>query len=633
MTPLLVLLGDAADPTTALFAVAKKRGAEMVRVSFTQSQTHEATNAVDAAQKHGHWVLLENCNMVPSWTPMLEVMVQSLTTMQNVNQDFRLLLSTRPFEGFSIAVLHRSVRVVVETSRGIRATCASLMSVESDIDQRAWEDVASAIGAKPSYGLLFRLVLFHSVLQERRKFGPAGFNAAYHFNLNDFSTAQTAVQQYISSVVETKADPADGTEGEVLGRTIKSIQHLIGSVVYGGHVTDIWDQRCIEATMCSMFHVPSMGSDDDVFDSIGINTLSNVELPGNFDECRDAVNSLPYDEQPDLFGMHCSSTRYWIHTQGTAASDLLKLVHSKKRTQSKASGHTTSEDTATQSAALKLLHALPVNLPKEGRFRFRNHDSTHITILQETTKFNNLLNCMRDSLHYLCNALLGKIVMTEAHDVMSTALVAGTVPTAWRDLSFESTKSLSAWFSELRLRVEYLSHWKDTGHPIVVALPVLYYPRAFLWTATQNYARKHFIALDNLSFKFEPHTHSSSKLEEEPRDGIFVAGFVLEGARWDAGSGALEDLAPEDFVSQAPAFHFIPTVNYKPNPLNFMCPMYHTSERSRLKSSNFIVAVEFRSHGNSLKWVLQGVALILDIDADGSEVGKFSSTSGGVTTD
>merc|ERR1711988_1016625 len=141
--------------------------------------------------------------------------------------------------------MHRSARLAFERPRGIRATCASLMSVESDIDQRSWEETAAAIGGQASFGLLFRLVLFHSILQERHRFGTVGFNAAYQFGLDDFRATQSALHQYIANaVVLNEADSTNGG-GPDVGSILESVQELIGSVVYGGHVTDLRDQRCI----------------------------------------------------------------------------------------------------------------------------------------------------------------------------------------------------------------------------------------------------------------------------------------------------------------------------------------------------------------------------------------------------
>jgi len=48
----------------------------------------------------------------------------------------------------------------------------------------------------------------------------------------------------------------------------------------------------------------------------------------------------------------------------------------------------------------------------------------------------------------------------------------------------------------------------------------------------QNYARKHIIAIDKLSFEFRMMDNMVvSEIEEKPEDGCYVHGIFLEGAK------------------------------------------------------------------------------------------------------
>ena len=72
-----------------------------------------------------------------------------------------------------------SQKITNEPPKGIRANM--LGSMHQIVSQDGWE---SSNRPKVWKTLLSALVLFHAIVQERRKFGPLGWNVTYEFNNN-----------------------------------------------------------------------------------------------------------------------------------------------------------------------------------------------------------------------------------------------------------------------------------------------------------------------------------------------------------------------------------------------------------------------------------------------------------------
>ena len=62
----------------------------------------------------------------------------------------------------------------------------------------------------------------------------------------------------------------------------------------------------------------------------------------------------------------------------------------------------------------------------------------------------------------------------------------------------------------------------------------------------QNYARRHTIAIDELSFEFKIYDEvTPSEVHEKPEDGCYCWGMYMEGARWDDQEHTMADSNPK----------------------------------------------------------------------------------------
>ena len=174
-TPLIFVLTSGADPLAALVKFAQERSyAERLRsTSLGQGQGPIAEQLIVDGRRTGDWVLLQNCHLAVSWMPELERLVEELgaDTGSRVHPDFRLWLTSFPNPTFPVPVLQNAVKMTYEPPKGLKA---NLLSTWRTIDEASFERCPQCT---PTYRkLLFGLTALHALLQERRKFGPLGFN-------------------------------------------------------------------------------------------------------------------------------------------------------------------------------------------------------------------------------------------------------------------------------------------------------------------------------------------------------------------------------------------------------------------------------------------------------------------------
>ena len=134
-------------------------------------------------------------------------------------------------------------------------------------------------------------------------------------------------------------------------------------------------------------------------------------------------------------------------------------------------------------------------------------------LIQEVIRFNKLLRVMRSSLADVLKALKGLVVMSEELERLSSSLFVNQVPHMWANKAYPSLKPLAAWVLDLLARVAFIQAWIDEGIPPAFWISGFYFPQAFLTGTLQNFARKHVVSIDTLSFEFEVLTRSHTEIK------------------------------------------------------------------------------------------------------------------------
>lgn len=114
----------------------------------------------------------------------------------DIDERFRLWLSTNPHPKFPISILQRCVKITTEPPKGVKANMLRLFSnLPSELGTEVLPE-----NRVPYRRILFSLCWYHSLIIERKRFKTLGWNIIYDFNDPDWETADKILQLYINEV-------------------------------------------------------------------------------------------------------------------------------------------------------------------------------------------------------------------------------------------------------------------------------------------------------------------------------------------------------------------------------------------------------------------------------------------------
>ncbi len=623
-TPVVFILSVGADPTGMLFSFAKQKNytQRLKLISLGQGQGPRAQALIDNACLTGDWVLLQNCHLAKSWMPQLERIVDGLqdsagNVASGVHPDFRLFLTSMPAPYFPVPVLQQGAKLTNEPPKGVVANLSrSLAQLDTWTAYDECEGVFQEDGSgcmqgqdkKPVWQrLAFGLCMFHALVQERRKFGPLGWNIFYEFNDSDLETSMQVLKQFL---VEQPIIPWD------------ALTYVTGEINYGGRVTDDLDRRCL-MTILSQFYTPAVLKEGYTFSS-----AAEYRMPPavSLDGLKHFVEELPLNDPPEIFGMHMNAN---IAFQARESESILRTCLSiQPKSAGGAGDGESSPDQVVAALATTIAEALPAQLkedeagPKTFIMRGEHMDSLATVLQQEMARFNLLLGAMEASLHELQRAIRGEVLMSDELDKMYSALLNNLVPDNWDAVAYPSLKPLASWVTDLHARIAFMRKWLVNGQPGVFWMSGFFFPQGFMTGTLQNHARKYSIAIDTLSFSFhilKPVLPQRIRSDEVPSDGVLINGLFLDGGRWDAEAHSVADPRPGEIYSLMPIIHFIPAVNYTCPPGDYSAPVYKTSVRAGTlsttgMSTNLVMQVDLPSDQPPAHWIKAGTALLCQLN-------------------
>jgi len=602
VTPIFFVLSPGSDPVHSVEILAKRNGVlsdKLHRVALGQGQDVVAMSRLEIAHKEGGWVVLENIHLMPLWNVELEKKLDEFAAAGS-HPDFRLFISAEPSEGIPNGILERSIKLTNEPPQGLKQNLKrAFASFEKDEFEFKDPKVKS---------IIFGLCHFHSVIIERTKYGAKGWNKSYPFNIGDLMCSAVVLANYLEA--GSSADKVPWSD----------LRYIFGDILYGGHITDNFDRL-----LCSEYL--SFFMREDLLDEMEMFPF-NESFP---EERFRSPPVLPYDqyfeyidqemkaESPVAFGLHPNAE---IAVKTKQASELFTYILDL---QPRSSSAAVGDSVASPQAVVQMLIQQVLNDKAKGidGIGFNLEDIAAAVVdergpyqnvfLLECERMNILCREMRRSLKELDLGLSGELQMSERMEDLFNSLYLGRVPASWTKLAYPSQRSLSSWMDNLIARAGQLQSWVEepASIPLVVQITYMFNPQSFLTAIMQKTAQKQKLELDKLVIQTDVTRKTVEQTDARARDGAYIYGLYMEGARWNWNSGLMEESLPREMACALPVIcaRAVLVDKQEKNGV-FRCPVYKTQRRG----DSYVFTAGLRTKAPSTKWTLAGVVLVMEVE-------------------
>jgi len=598
-TPIFFILSPGADPVKEVEAMGKKLiglqpGANYHNVAMGQGQDVVAMAKLDIGHRDGCWVMLQNIHLMPRWCVELEKKLDAFA-VENSHPNFRLYLSADPSKGIPIGILERSIKLTNEPPQGMLANLRRSFALFSKED---FEDRDAKVKS-----ILFALCHFHSLMLERKKFGAMGYNMKYPFSAGDLRDSAQVLYNYLEGSSSVKIPWDD-------------LRYIFGEIMYGGHIVDDWDRR-----MCEKYLLYFMR--DELLDEIEMIPYADGKLSwpspqaGPHEKYLEHIETMTGGgESPLFFGMHPNAEINFRTVQCNKVFETLMLLSG--------GGSSGGDEGDTGSSPMAIAESMCVEILEEVQEKkFATDDVSRsmtdeekgpyqYVFLQECDYMNGLIYEMVRGLSELQLGFKGELTMSEGMEGLANSLYLEILPMWWVKLGFPSTRPLKSWRVNLQERCAQLDDWINDplNIPKVTDVAKLFNPQSFLTAIKQICCQQQGLELDKLQVFTDVTKREAKQCDAHSKDGAFVTGMFLEGARWEQSTSSLEDSKPKEMFVQ------MPVINCKAGMMSdkvdknvYICPTYCVPTRRPY----FVFPAQLRTKAPPDKWTLAGVAMILDM--------------------
>eukprot|EP00392_Amoebophrya_sp_AT5.2_P015401 g15603.t1 len=612
--PVLYLLTTGSDPSASIDELAKKKKKFPTdKVSMGEGQEVVAWEKMKNGFLNASWVILQNCHLGIGFMMQQE---DILTKTPEIHEDFRLWLTVEITKAFPIGLLQMSIKVTAEPPAGLKAglfrTYTTVMSQESleKIDHEKWRQIT------------FVQSVLHSVVQERRKFGPIGWCIPYEYNNSDLEACLMFLEKHLSTTI---------TVGQPLSWV--TIQYMVAEVQYGGRITDDLDRELFitftQKWMCEEIFKPGFQ-----FNNYPADFAYKIPSGLEIQDYRDFIDTVPPVDSPMIFGLHTNADLTY------RLKEAAEMLQSIMETQPKDSGGGAgkSVDEIVKDIAKDYLVKCPPDFVEEV-FRaqiakLKGPPNTpdkgfgaplNIFLFQELQRLQNIIAIVRSNLDNLIMAIDGTVVMTPELLQDLNSVFDAKVPGRWThdpsgaEISWLSP-TIGAWYTGLVERHQLLYNWLENGRGFMKSYWLTGFTNAqgFLTGVRQEVTRQHKKdqwALDDVMNHTEVQNYDPEKAKDVPEEGQHFHGLFMEGARWNRQEGKIDESEPKKLFVNMPVIYLTAVTIKEKKALAGMygsitpydCAVYKYPRRN---DRYLIFRLLLKTDVHASHWKLRGVCLL-----------------------
>jgi dynein heavy chain len=636
--PVLFLLSAGADPTSSIDDLARKKKKQIWKVSLGEGQEKKAESLLNDSFEKGDWVLFQNCHLGLGFMAFLDTLISDEEWLSKAHPDFRLWMSCEPRAGFPLGLLQKAIKVTNEPPKGVKAglfrTFTTIVNPEflERIDHMNWRT------------LVYATCFLHSVVQERRKFGPLGWCIPYEYNYSDLEASLAFVEKYL---LQLQAQSTTANINQNMNISYPVLIYMICQIQYGGRITDSLDRELFNS-YGEMYYRETLLAPDALITRGGPDQKYIVPNALEHKTYLDYIETLPSVDNPELFGLN-SNADITFRLKDTSEM-IATIMETRPKDTGQSSGKSREEiiqarakDLLTQvgfdfteaeaKESIKKLNG-PKGLQERGMTVPLN-----IFLFQEIQRMKRIVTLVKKTFSDIVESIDGQIIMTPEIVLAIDSIFDGKVPSFWIydpsgvEISWLKP-SFSLWFDSLLERCGQLTNWMKNDRPRSFNLGLFFNPQGFLTAMKQEVVRINKSvktsnktpvewSMDNVEYQSSVLSEKQQKEFENGKDlyaeGVYIYGLFLEGCKWS--KEGLQDSTEKKMVYGLNVMHVTAVSTNSRKGLDqekkdsaYNCPVYKYPIRND-KYLIFRVLLPFAGlSGDQNKWKLRGVALLCSTD-------------------